>query len=91
MGCHEKYKLMNFITEVSFALDDVVLYLDTHPSDKEAMLYYEKYAEMREEAVADYERKFGPLRNTAGSMQEGKFNWVHGPWPWENGFEGGKL
>ena len=36
--CTAKEKLMNRINEVSFAVNDVLLYLDTHPCCEEAML-----------------------------------------------------
>ena len=33
---NNKEDLMSIITQVSFALDDIKLYLDTHPCDEEA-------------------------------------------------------
>ena len=38
----EKHNLLAYITQVSFAMDDTVLFLDTHPCDKEALCYYEQ-------------------------------------------------
>ena len=32
----EKHNLLAYITQVSFAMDDTVLFLDTHPCDKAA-------------------------------------------------------
>lgn len=40
MNQTDKKKLLRYIQEVSFAIDDVVLYLDTHPYDEEALKYY---------------------------------------------------
>ena len=42
---------MNRVNAASFAVDDVKLFLDTHPCDKEAMEYFEKYQEMRENVL----------------------------------------
>ena len=42
-----RQELMNRINAASFAVDDVKLFLDTHPCDKDAMEYFEKYQEMR--------------------------------------------
>ena len=38
-----RQELMNRINAASFAVDDVKLFLDTHPCDKDAMEYFEKY------------------------------------------------
>ena len=38
--CTAKEKLMNRINEVSFAVNDVLLYLDTHPCCEEAISFY---------------------------------------------------
>ena len=37
--CTAKEKLMNRINEVSFAVNDVLLYLDTHPCCEEAISF----------------------------------------------------
>ena len=36
-------ELLNHINTVSFAVDDIQLYLDTHPDDEEALAYFHKY------------------------------------------------
>jgi len=40
--CTAKEKLMNRINEVSFAVNDVLLYLDTHPCCEEAISFYQE-------------------------------------------------
>lgn len=42
MNQTDKKKLLRYIQEVSFAIDDVVLYLDTHPYDEEAIEVLQK-------------------------------------------------
>ena len=37
-------QLLMYITQVSFALTEVNLYLDTHPCDQKAMEYYQEAA-----------------------------------------------
>ena len=56
-----KEKLIDIITKASFAMDDVKLFLDTHPNCMEALEYYHKAKEMREEAWEMYTHNFGPL------------------------------
>lgn len=84
MSGTDKKKLLDFIDEVSFAIDDVVLYLDTHPQDKQAMEYYETYRRLRHQAVEEYTRLYGPL--TDENVACGNYwTWVSTPWPWEGG------
>lgn len=77
-----KQSLLQFINEVSFALDDLVLFLDTHPDDKEALSCYHKYKKQRKQAVTEYEQCYGPLQNS-GVNSENCWTWVESPWPWE--------
>lgn len=81
---NEREKLLMFISEVSFALLDCAMFLDTHPDNKEALEYYHKYRCMREEAMKEYESCFGPLLNT-NVNSENEWTWVCGKWPWEGG------
>ena len=64
-----KKQLMRFITEVSFAMDDIALYLDLHPSCKHAL-------------SKDYISLYGPL-NKYQVNDDNYFTWVNDPWPWE--------
>ena len=48
-------KLMKRINDASFAMDDVILYLDTHPDDRNALNYYRYVVALRKEAVKAYE------------------------------------
>lgn len=78
----EKEKLMKVINSVSFALNDIVLYLDTHPTDQEALEQYDKYKAIRRQAVKEYTVAYGPLNND-NVVSTGKWAWVKAPWPWE--------
>lgn len=44
-----RLKLMKIINQASFAMDDVKLFLDTHPSCSEAIEYYKKVKKIRME------------------------------------------
>ena len=80
--CCEKKKLMNLIQQYSFAVTEAVLFLDTHPHCKKALAFYEKYTNLRADAVELYEKKFGPL--TMYGVSDGYiWKWVSEPWPWE--------
>ena len=48
----ERQKLLRQIQIHNFAITDVVLYLDGHPTCQPALAYYEKHKQLRDEAVA---------------------------------------
>lgn len=75
--------LLKKVYETGFALDDIILYLDTHPTDMEAMNYYRFVRQANEEAIKSYEQMFGPLK--ADSVMGDSWNWLDSPWPWEGG------
>ena len=78
----EREKLMKRIQVCGFVLDELVLYLDTHPTDAAALGMFEKYSKMEKEAKEDYVEKFGPI-NTTDYDGKGRWKWVDGPWPWQ--------
>ena len=78
-------ELMTQIYEYSFAVDDVLLYLDTHPEDQEALAYYKNMKDAREAAVSAYENQFGPLTKDGVKDCVDYWVWVNSPWPWEGG------
>lgn len=90
-----KEQLMTEINQVSFALDDVTLYLDTHPADAAALDYFHQMTGRRKQALAQFEQEYYPLtRDCITSLDvkadnESKyagtshFTWVDGPAPWK--------
>ena len=54
MKDHSREYLLNTINEVSFAVDDMKLYLDTHPEDEKALLFFKEKVRMRNEALSDH-------------------------------------
>ena len=54
-------QLMDVIDQASFALDEVLLFLDTHPCDQSALAYYQYVRDLRKYAVESYASQFGPL------------------------------
>lgn len=75
-------QLLQWINEVSFAVTDISLYLDTHPDDKEALAFFMKYNAERQKALRLYNNQFGPL--LLDNITNTNFwNWATDPWPWE--------
>ena len=46
-----KKELLQFIDQVSFAIDDLLLFLDTHPKEKRALEYYSELSARRNELL----------------------------------------
>ena len=85
-NCPCKKDLMDQINTVSFAVDDVKLFLDTHPCNEEALSYFHEYSRLRNEALKEYAKYYGPLTiDTAVQSDCEKWNWINEPWPWQEG------
>ena len=80
----ERLKLYQWIHMVSFAVNDITLFLDTHPEDPEALAYFNHYRELRTQALKEYQCKYGPLTIDTATP-EGKWLWATQPMPWEGG------
>lgn len=77
-------ELLRQIQATDFALYDVILFLDSHPSDQKALAYYHKTKANMDELVRQYTATFGPL--SADSVKSTEYwDWIKEPWPWETG------
>lgn len=75
-------KLMRQIQAYAFAVNEAVLYLDTHTEDRAALAYYTKYRNLLKNAVQTYEENYGPI-TMYGVNAENSWSWFMDPWPWE--------
>ena len=67
---------------MGFAVQELALYLDTHPDDKEALELYRAYQDMLHRGMMAYSEKCGPLTHACPVKDEG-YSWMNDPWPWE--------
>lgn len=86
-NCHEmnRRELFEYINQISFAVDDVKLFLDTHPGNQKALDYFQKYKEKRIEALKEYAEVYGPLTVDTVSENSDCWSWINEPWPWQEG------
>lgn len=79
--------LLHEIDKVSFAVNDLTLYLDTHPDCREGLLRFQKEAEKRSELMKEYAKAYGPLTADCSCALEEPDHWQlqDGPAPWEGG------
>ena len=66
---------------MSFALQELALYLDTHRDDREALELYRTMQAMYGQYREQYESTCGPL--THMSPTGDSYKWLCDPWPWE--------
>ena len=83
----EREKRLYKIMAICFAINDLNLYLDIYPDDKEAFNLFKKYNKELEIEKANYEKMYGPLDINSDSGS--KYDWLDNPWPWDN--EGGNM
>lgn len=87
-SCPSKSILLKTLNEVSFAISDILLYLDTHPFDKEALCFFHENEQRRKELMKLYTRFYGPLTiDYMADSDSDKWLWEQQPFPWEK--EGG--
>ena len=77
--------LLDWINKVSFAMDDILLFLDTHPCNQEALACFEDYKNPRYQAKKEYAKYYGPLTLDTVCSTDQKWKWIHEPWPWQEG------
>ena len=84
---NDRTTLLKEIDEVSFAINDLTLFLDTHPDCREAMEQFQQLAPRREALMKQYAETYEPLTvDCAGKLPpSGLFSWTEGPAPWEGG------
>ncbi len=80
-GCSKK-KLLKEIMALNFAINDLALYLDTHPNDTTAIRMHCEYSEKQIALTEEYQKLYGPL--TINFMSD-SWDWINEPWPWERG------
>ena len=81
-------EMLDWINVVSFAVDDVKLFLDSHPDCPEALSYFQEMKEQRNQALKEYADCFGhpyhrhrqPRVSERRNLEMGQ-----GAWPWQEG------
>lgn len=82
IDCEARREMMNQIRYHEFAINELALYLDTHPDDEKALCLHRKYAKQAKELKDKYQKVYGPLTI---NFPCNKWRWLEEPWPWERG------
>lgn len=80
----KKDELLYNIQKYTFALKDLNLYLDVHPTDNSILNEFNTAKNKLYNYKNEYENKYGPLciENVNSNKN---WTWVNNPWPWDKG------
>ena len=67
---------------LGFVLQELALYMDTHPDDAKALEMYRKYQKMYHDHAMRFSEDCMPL-NHATPVCDKRYTWLCDPWPWE--------
>lgn len=76
-------QLLHQIMALTFTQNDLVLFLDTHPDNQNALRAYHQVTPQLAELREFYQANYGPLTVSEVTCRN-EWNWIHSPWPWEN-------
>ena len=82
MAKDNKEQLLLKIFALDFAINDLNLYLDLHPQDKEMFDLFKKYIKESNRYKEEYVNLVGPLCLT--DVTSNSYSWLN-TWPWEKG------
>ena len=77
-------ELYEWIMMLGFCAVDMMLYLDTHPDDEEALNYFNQCTALYNAAKQSYQEQFGQL-NAFPEQERSSWDWNTAPMPWEGG------
>lgn len=84
----DRETLMSEISTISFAINDLTLYLDTHPTCPNGLPLFKELLKKRLDLLAEYAKKYNPLTQISmitGTPETNEYGWGEGPMPWEGG------
>lgn len=79
----EQMELLKQLQATGFALIDLHLHLDAHPSDTAAAERFKTLSQRHRILKRSYEERVGPLNPNGESRLVDPKRWTDTPWPWE--------
>lgn len=71
------------IQKVGFVVDDLRLYLDTHPDEKTALRLYKEMLGKRRTLMREFATQYYPLTESCMDLEADCYCWPEGKIPWE--------
>ena len=78
--------LLYHLTVLDFIAVDLALYLDTHPTDTEAIAKYNDVIKEADSVRCKYEKMYGPLCSFRSMSNDCEFTWINNERPWSKKF-----
>ena len=79
----EQLALLQEIQALEFTCVDLNLYLDTHPTDPNALADYNTTVQQLAVRKAEYAQAYGPFMGFGQETVCPSWTWICEPWPWE--------
>lgn len=70
------------LQKLAFMIQELALYLDTHPDDREALEAYQNYQKIYAKLAKEYGEHVAQLNHAQPTDGE-RYRWLDDPWPWE--------
>lgn len=80
---NEKDYYLLMIQIYGFAAHELNLYLDVNPNDQNAIKLRSEYINLYNQAVMQYENKYGALNTKSKALDATPWAWNTQKWPWE--------
>ncbi len=82
VDCCQKDEMFKKLKCLNFSINELALYLDTHPDDEKALCLHRRYCKEYKDLKEKYEKMYGPL---SIYFPCNKWRWLEEPWPREGG------
>lgn len=79
----ERAELLCKVQAHQFSMRDLALYLDTHPTDADALAAFLEHKRKYLQYADVFAKRFGALTMTQIGAADGWPAWSNTPWPWE--------
>ena len=73
---------LSHIQALQFAVQEIAMYLDTHPWDTDALEIWQQYVALYNTMMEQYQENNPPLHQDY-MTQIPTYHWSEGPWPWQ--------
>lgn len=75
-------KLLKRLQQLDFVLLETNLFLDSHPTNRKALAYFNKMNKERQIVYDQYVKAYGPM-TIFDSEDSEIWTWAESIWPWE--------
>lgn len=81
---NKRDELLYKIQMYNFAVKDLGIYLDLHPTETKMIELYKKYNIELSKLKKQYNEEYVPL-SMSDLDKANKWTWINNPWPWDKG------